>query len=315
MTKYHPRATTNKHIRKIIQQSSDSSHILAERFGINKKTVLKWKKRKNLEDRKHGTKTNKYILSRWEQKIIVKARKHLKLALDDLVLVVIKYIPKANRDNVYRTLKRHKLNKLPDEFSDKGKGKFGFYLPGFLHIDLAYLPILPGTHNRRYLLVAIDRVTKLVFIKIVTGKTQDNAINFLKSVVSWYPYRIHRILTDNGKEFGKRFTQACKDLGIKHKRTKVKHPWTNGQAERIIQSIKKGTVKKVFYKNHKQMKQGLIKWANDYNMKKKLKSIKLLTPYQKMVEYYKSLNEQKRKERFKKVPDSKLIIEPLHHAT
>jgi DNA-binding transcriptional regulator YiaG len=62
MTKYHPIATTNKHIRKIIQQSSDSSGILAERFGINKKTVLKWKKRESTEDKKYGTKNPKYTL-------------------------------------------------------------------------------------------------------------------------------------------------------------------------------------------------------------------------------------------------------------
>jgi transposase InsO family protein len=238
-----------------------------------------------------------------------------KLTLDDLLIVVKKYIPKANRGNVYRTLKRHKLNRLPSEFSDKGKGKFGTYLPGFIHIDLAYLPVLPGTHNRRYLLVAIDRITKLVFIKTVTGKTQDNATNFLKKIASWYPYRVHRILTDNGKEFGKEFSRTCQLIKIKHKRTKVKHPWTNGQVERTIQSIKKDTIKKIFYKNHKQLEKSLINWANDYNNKRKLKSIKYLTPYQKVVEYYKSLSPEKKKKRFKKVPDSKLIIRPVYRGT
>lgn len=76
-----------------------------------------------------------------------------------------KYIPAINRDNAYRVLVGHRLNKLPSAFDDRKQGKFSYYLPGFIHLDLASLPILVGTHQRRYLLVAIDRVTKLVFLK------------------------------------------------------------------------------------------------------------------------------------------------------
>ncbi|MBI3443695.1 transposase [Candidatus Woesebacteria bacterium] len=313
--RYHPRATTNTHIRQLIQESKESSPVLAARFGINRKTVLKWKKRQGVTDAAYGTKTLHYRLTPWHQKIIVKVRKHLKVTLDDLVVMLKDHIPAINRDNAYRVLVRHQLNTLPSAFDNRQQGKFGYYLPGFIHIDLAYLPILPGSHQRRYLLVAIDRITKLVFVMVVAGKTQKYAIEFLKTVVRWLPYRGHRVLTDNGREFGKKFTAFCNQLGIKHKRTKVKHPWTNGQVERIIQTIKDATVKQIYYPDYQQLTSDLLSWQNNYNTNKKLKSIKYLTPYQKMVNYYQSLDKEKRNQRFKIEPVVGKVIVPLYRAT
>lgn len=210
---------------------------------------------------------------------------------------------------------KHRLNRLPDPFKDKGGGKFGFYLPGFLHIDLAYLPMLSDYSNRRYFLVAIDRVTKVVFLMLVDGKTQAEAVRFLKAVIVFYPYRIHRILTDNGKEFGKQFTAACQLYGIKHKRTKVKHPWTNGQAEITVKLVKQDTVWQKFYRDYREIEADFKRWQIGYNISRRLKSLKGLTPYGKTLEYYQSLTEEKRNSRFKQHPKILLNSAPLHGAT
>jgi len=154
------KAATNIHLRRLIKTGSDSSRVLAGKLRLNPKTVLKWRRRTDLTDRPCGAAVHHCRLASMEQRIIAKVRRHLKLNLDDLVIVLKPYLKLINRDNCYRVLVRHRLNRLPDSFKDKGSGKFGFYLPGFVHIDLAYLPILPGSHQRRYFLVAIDRVTK-----------------------------------------------------------------------------------------------------------------------------------------------------------
>lgn len=310
MNIYHPKAKTNLHLRKLIKESRESSRVLAARFGLNPKTVLKWKKRDCFQDKPYGAKTHRSVLSLGEQKIIVKVRKHLKHNLDDLVLILKSYIPRLNRDNCYRVLVKHNLNRLPSQFQDKGKGKFGYYLPGFLHLDLAYLPILARGYQRRYLQVAIDRVTKIVFLMVVNGKTQKEALRFLRSVIKFYPYLIHRILTDNGKEYGKEFSQECQKQEIKHKKTKIKHPWTNGQVEITIKTIKEETIWQNYYHSYQELEADLKRWQNEYNLTRKLKSIHYLTPYEKMVEYYQSLSEEKRKRRFKKEPNRELIITP-----
>jgi len=104
-------------------------------------------------------------------------------------------------------------------------------------------------------------------------------------------------------------------MRVKHERTKVKHLWTNGQAERIIQIIKKDTAKKVFYKTFSRLNLRLTTWTNDYNMNRKLKSIKFPTPYQEMIKHYQLLNDDKCRERFIKTPNSGLIVKLLHCAT
>jgi transposase InsO family protein len=62
------------------------------------------------------------------------------------------------------------------------------------------------------------------------------------------PYAIHTILTDNGIQFTNLarhkhagihiFYRVCAEHGIDHRLTKIKHPWTNGQVERMNRTIK-----------------------------------------------------------------------------
>jgi len=67
------------------------------------------------------------------------------------------------------------------------------------------------------------------------------------------PYKIHTILTDNGIQFRyapryaagptarymtHMFAMRCRENGIEHRFTKINHPWTNGQVERMNRTIK-----------------------------------------------------------------------------
>ena len=40
---------------------------------------------------------------------------------------------------------------------------------------------------------------------------------------------------------------------IEHRLTKPKHPWTNGQVERMNRTIKDATVKRYYYETHDQL--------------------------------------------------------------
>src|SRR3712207_9169496 len=50
----HGSATTTEAIRRAIQNSQASLRVLAERHGINPKTVAKWRKRDTTADRRTG---------------------------------------------------------------------------------------------------------------------------------------------------------------------------------------------------------------------------------------------------------------------
>ena len=114
--------------------------------------------------------------------------------------------------------------------------------PGYLHVDVKYLPQMAGETLRRYLFVAIDRATCWVFIRVFKSKTAANARRFLRDPERACPIWIRTDLTDNGKEFPDRlfalrkreatgkheFDHLCTDLGIEPRLAPPQHPQTNG---------------------------------------------------------------------------------------
>jgi len=73
---------------------------------------------------------------------------------------------------------------------------------------------------------------------------------------------------------------ACADLDIGHRLTKPRHPWTNGQVERMNRTIKDATVKRFHYDNHEQLRRHMIDFINAYNFGRRLKRLRGLTPYE-----------------------------------
>lgn len=104
--------------------------------------------------------------------------------------------------------------------------------------------------GKGFLYVVVDRTSKLVFARIYRKTAKLIATAFLRVLVKAMPYKIHTILTDNGVQFIQRneggiqgwighiFGRVCGENGIEHRLTKPDHPWTNGQAERMVRTIK-----------------------------------------------------------------------------
>ena len=76
------------------------------------------------------------------------------------------------------------------------------------------------------------------------------------------------------------FDRLCDALGIEHRLTKINHPWTNGQVERMNRTIKEATVRRYYYQSHDHLKQHLHTFLMAYNFAKRLKTLKGLTPYE-----------------------------------
>jgi transposase InsO family protein len=240
----HGSATTTEAVRRAIQHSQESLRALAGRYGINQKTVAKWKKRSSVSDASTGPKDlRSTILTIEEEAIIVAFRKHTLLPLDDCLYALQATIPTLTRSSLHRCLQRHDISRLPDVEGDKAlKSKFKSYPIGYFHIDIAEVQTAEG---KLYLYVAIDRTSKFAFVQLVkkTGRTSASA--FLMAVIEAVPYKIHTVLTDNGIQstFPPRyadgptarymthmFDMRCRENGIEHRLTKIKHPWTNGQS-------------------------------------------------------------------------------------
>src|SRR6187402_3229413 len=99
----HGSATTTEAIRRAIQHSQASLRALARRYGVNQKTVAKWKKRASVADLPTGPKAPRSsVLSIEEEAIIVAFRRHPLLPLDDCLYALQPTIPHLTRSSLHR---------------------------------------------------------------------------------------------------------------------------------------------------------------------------------------------------------------------
>lgn len=285
----HGSAKTTAAVRRAIQDSQESLRTLSKRYGINPKTVAKWKKRESVEDRRTGpTDPRSTVLSKSDEAAIVAFRRHTLLPLDDCLYALQPSLPHLTRSSLHRCLQRHGISRLPEITGDKpAKKRFKRYPIGYFHIDIAEVRTEEG---KLYLFVGIDRTSKFAFVRLVDKAGKMAAAQFLRDLIDAVPYRLHTILTDNGIQFTNRkkdtsafehiFDRVCRENDIEHRLTKIAHPWTNGQVERMNRTIKEATVKRYHYDNHDQLKRHLNDFVDAYNFARRLKTLKGLTPYE-----------------------------------
>lgn len=170
------------------------------RYGINPKTVAKWKQRTAVADLPTGPKAPRSsVLAPEEQAIIVAFRRHTPLPLDDCLYALQATIPHLTRSSLHRCLQRHSISRLPDVEGDKpARKKFKAYPIGFFHIDIAEVQT---TEGKLHLYVGIDRTSKFAFAQLVDKATTATARAFLDALVAAVPYRIEIVLTDNGIQY------------------------------------------------------------------------------------------------------------------
>lgn len=152
-----------------------------------------------------------------------------------------------------------------------------------------------AAEGKLYLYVGIDRTSKFVFVQLVAKANRMTASAFLVALIKAVPYKIHTVLTDNGIQFtfppryakgptatcmSHMFDLRCDENGIEHRLTKIKHPWTNGQVERMNRTIKEATVKRYHYESHAQLTTHLQDFIDAYNYGRRLKTLKGLTPFE-----------------------------------
>lgn len=151
-------------------------------------------------------------------------------------------------------------------------------------------------------------------MQLVESANRVTASAFLVALIAAVPYKIHTILTDNGIQFRfppryangttaryitHMFAMRCRENGIEHRFTKINHPWTNGQVERMNRTIKDATVKRYYYDSHEQLERHLHDFVSAYNFGRRLKTLKGFTPYEFICK------------RWTSEPD-RFILDPIH---
>jgi len=202
-------------------------------FFISPKTFYKWLNRfeernlRTLEDQDKAPKNRrkKEITSQEESRIIslrkqyivwgkMKLQKlyqniyHEKISSWKIQYTIQKYKLYPNPIKNAKLQKKRKRNQAKKRITELKKQPF----PGFL-IALDVITIY-WNGLKRYILTAIDTLSKIAFARMYTTKSSRSAADFLKRVFYLLDGSFLNALHDNDSAFHKEFIQACRDLGI-----------------------------------------------------------------------------------------------------
>jgi transposase InsO family protein len=189
-----------------------------------------------------------------------------------------------SRATVSRILTRLQLNKVKMLEARVPVVRYEHAAPGdLLHIDIKKLAriVKPGhgiTGNPRdetrgagweFLYVAVDDHSRIAFTAMMPDEKAAASAHFLRRAVAYFArlgIGVRRVMTDNGPCFyAHRFAHACRELAIKHIRTRIYTPRTNGKAERFIQTALREWAYARLYLNSTDRLNHLAPWNHQYN--------------------------------------------------
>jgi transposase InsO family protein len=208
---------------------------------------------------------------------------------------------------VSRVLRAAGLSRMSDLDPVEPVRRYERATPGeLIHIDIKKLGRIDGVghritgdrrgqSNRRargqglgweFAHVCVDDASRIAFAEMKRDETAASAVDFLKAAVAYYRslgVAVARVMTDNGscyKAFV--FRDACRDLGLRHIRTKPYTPKTNGKAERFIQTALREWAYARPYDHSDQRTTQLPRWLHDYNWHRPHGGIRAKTPISKL---------------------------------
>jgi transposase InsO family protein len=303
----HKNARLTRHsraelVRRVLEE--DQSHrAVAEAFGISEKTVSKWVGRFRAE----GTAGLADRSSR-PRRLRKPTPIHIAEQIEALrrQRFTGKQIAKeagVSPTTVSRVLRRLGISRLRDLEPAEPARRYERENAGeLIHIDIKKLGRFSRTGHRitgnrkgqsntrgvgwEFVHVCIDDASRVAFTKIMPNEKKRSATAFLRASVAYYEslgIKVERVMTDNGSCYKSRaFARACKQLDIRHIRTKPYTPKTNGKAERFIQTALREWAYAKAYNTSDDRAADLPVWTHRYNWHRPHGGIDSATPISRL---------------------------------
>jgi transposase InsO family protein len=151
-----------------------------------------------------------------------------------------------------------------------------------------------GYHRRAYeqgwefVHVCVDDATRLAYAEVLADESPGSCICFLRRALRFFAslgVRVERLMTDNGNPYrSKAHAAACRELGLRHLRTRAYRPQTNGKAERFIKTMLEGWAYGAVYGSSSERTGALPGWLDRYNRRRTHRSIGRKPPMQRLLE-------------------------------
>jgi len=199
-------------------------------------------------------------------------------------------------------LKRNGMGRLSRLGPEEPERRYERARPGELvHVDVKKLGRIsrPGhritgdwrgrRHDKgwEFVHVLVDDATRLAYAEVLPDEHPKPATGFLRRGLAYLDslgVRAERVMTDNGNPYRSKLHAACcRELGLKHLRTKAYRPQTNGKAERFIQTLTNSWGYGAVYGSSHQRAEALPGWLDRYNRKRPHRSIGRIPPMQRLL--------------------------------
>jgi transposase InsO family protein len=129
-----------------------------------------------------------------------------------------------------------------------------------------------GLSGWEFVHVAIDDHSRLAYAEVLPDERGETAVGFLRRALLFFASHgisVRRVMTDNGSPYiSKLHAIACRELGLRHLRTRPYRPRTNGKAERFIQTMLREWAYARLYGTSSERIKALPLWLDRYNWRR-----------------------------------------------
>lgn len=139
---------------------------------------------------------------------------------------------------------------------------------------------------KRYIYTAIDLERRFAFAGAYESHSSKSAADFLTKLKEVTPFPITHLQTDNGSEFAKYFSDACRALGITQYHTYPRTPKMNAHIERFNRTISEDFIEErrlLLVSDIDRFNDELVEWLLWYNTERPHQSLGMLSPLQYIV--------------------------------
>lgn len=188
----------------------------------------------------------------------------------------------VSKKTVYKIYKEYWMNRLRYKKRwQRYPQRYAKDLPGDrIQMDTKFLDKAAFAGKQYYQFTAIDDCTRYRVLRIYDHNTTQSAIQFVEEVRKALPFAVKQIQTDNGHEFGEPFTWHLDDLGITHRKTKIRSPEENGKVERSHRTDEEEFYRHGRFVSINHCMKLLTEWERYYNEKWPHMALKGKTPKQ-----------------------------------
>ena len=133
-----------------------------------------------------------------------------------------------------------------------------------------------------YVHVMVDDCSRLAYAEVLPDQRGKTAVGFLRRGLSWFAclgVQVERVMTDNGSAYiSVAHAAACRELGLRHLRTRPYRPRTNGKAERFIQTLQNEWAYGRLYRTSAERTAALPPFLDHYNFRRRHGSLSHQAP-------------------------------------